>query len=59
MAHILNGDMVTMTLMQGVLNTFVIFLSRILAQVIVSAIHKDEKGSPYFIHYMIITILEI
>jgi heat shock protein HtpX len=30
MAHILNGDMVTMTLMQGVLNTFVIFLARIL-----------------------------
>ncbi len=34
MAHILNGDMVNMTLLQGVMNTFVIFFSRILAQVV-------------------------
>lgn len=32
MAHILNGDMVTMTLLQGVMNTFVIFFARIAAQ---------------------------
>lgn len=31
-SHIANGDMVTMTLIQGVVNTFVIFISRILAQ---------------------------
>ena len=34
MTHILNGDMVTMTLLQGVLNTFVVFFSRIIARVI-------------------------
>lgn len=33
MAHILNGDMVTMTLLQGVMNTFVIFGSRIVANI--------------------------
>lgn len=34
MAHILNGDMVTMTLLQGVINAFVIFLSRAIAQIL-------------------------
>jgi heat shock protein HtpX len=40
-AHIANGDMVTMTLIQGVINAFVIFFSRILASVIAS--QADEK----------------
>ena len=40
-SHIKNGDMVTMTLMQGVLNTFVIFISRVLA----SMIARDRNGS--------------
>lgn len=48
MSHIVSGDMVTMTLIQGVLNTFVIFLSRSLASLVdywVSLIHheNDEK----------------
>lgn len=34
MAHIVNGDMVTMTLLQGIINAFVIFLSRAIAQII-------------------------
>ena len=34
MAHILNGDMVTMTLLTGVMNTFVIFFARIVADII-------------------------
>jgi heat shock protein HtpX len=41
MAHILNGDMVTMTLLQGVLNTFVIFFARILANIVDSITNKD------------------
>ncbi|MDQ7009858.1 MAG: protease HtpX [Candidatus Gracilibacteria bacterium] len=41
MAHILNGDMVTMTLLQGVLNTFVIFISNILTNIIDNML--DEK----------------
>ncbi|WP_017357749.1 protease HtpX [Actinobacillus pleuropneumoniae] len=42
-AHIANGDMVTMTLLQGVLNTFVIFLSRIISTAASSG--KDENGN--------------
>ena len=42
-AHITNGDMVTMTLLQGVLNTFVIFLSRMISTAVVST--KDENGN--------------
>ena len=42
-AHIANGDMVTMTLLQGVLNTFVIFLSRMISTGVAST--KDENGN--------------
>jgi len=45
MGHVANGDMVTMTLLQGVVNTFVIFMSRIGAQVITKALSaKLEKS---------------
>jgi heat shock protein HtpX len=43
-AHVANGDMVTMTLLQGVLNTFVIFLSRALGTVIDRAVFRTERG---------------
>lgn len=43
MSHILNGDMVTMTLLQGVLNTFVIFFARIIGEFIDKAIFKNEE----------------
>lgn len=42
-SHISNGDMVTMTLLQGVVNTFVIFLSRIIARVISGALSNDRN----------------
>jgi len=43
--HIANGDMVTMTLIQGVINSFVLFLSRVLAFVISQALRsRDERG---------------
>lgn len=44
MAHVLNGDMVTMTLLQGVMNTFVIFLSRIIANIVDSYFSSDENS---------------
>jgi len=44
--HIANGDMVTMTLLQGVLNTFVVFLSRALAYVIDRMILRNEGEGP-------------
>ena len=43
MSHIANGDMVTMTLLQGVLNTFVLFLSRIISTAASSS--RDENGN--------------
>ena len=43
-AHVTNGDMVTLTLIQGVVNTFVIFLSRIIGYVVDRVILKNERG---------------
>jgi heat shock protein HtpX len=42
--HVANGDMVTLTLIQGVVNTFVIFLSRIIGYVVDKAIFRTERG---------------
>jgi heat shock protein HtpX len=44
MTHVANGDMVTMALLQGVLNTFVIFLSRIIGNIIDRAVFRSEDG---------------
>ncbi|HEX4872867.1 MAG TPA: protease HtpX [Nevskiaceae bacterium] len=43
-AHVANGDMVTLTLIQGVVNTFVMFLSRVVGYVIDRAVFKTERG---------------
>ena len=43
-AHVANGDMVTMALLQGVLNTFVIFLSRIIGMVVDRVVFRNERG---------------
>jgi heat shock protein HtpX len=43
-AHVANGDMVTMGLMQGVVNTFVIFLSRVVGHVVDRVVFKTERG---------------
>lgn len=45
-AHIANGDMVTMTLVQGVVNTFVVFLSRVVGYVVDRAISRDNNSGP-------------
>jgi len=42
-AHVANGDMVTLTLLQGVLNTFVIFASRVLGFIVDSALSRDGR----------------
>jgi heat shock protein HtpX len=42
--HVANGDMVTLTLIQGVVNTFVVFLSRIVGYVVDRAVFKTERG---------------
>ncbi len=44
MGHVANGDMVTLTLIQGVVNTFVVFLSRVVGYVVDRAVFKTERG---------------
>jgi heat shock protein HtpX len=56
-SHVANGDMVTMTLLQGVLNTFVIFLSRVLGRVIDAALSRGTDRSGPGIGYYITTIV--
>jgi heat shock protein HtpX len=54
-AHIQNGDMVTLTLIQGVVNTFVVFLSRIVGYFVDRVILKNENGPG--LAYMVTSIL--
>ena len=57
-AHIANGDMVTMTLIQGVMNTFVVFLSRIVGYAVDSFLRKgDQESSGPGIGYYVTTIV--
>ncbi|WP_342620667.1 protease HtpX [Rhodoferax sp. GW822-FHT02A01] len=57
-AHVANGDMVTMTLIQGVMNTFVVFLSRVIGYAVDSFLRKgDDRDSGPGIGYMITTIV--
>ena len=44
MSHVANGDMVTLTLIQGVLNTFVVFLSRVVGMIVDRAVFRTERG---------------
>ncbi|HPW55849.1 MAG: protease HtpX [Thermoanaerobaculaceae bacterium] len=58
--HIANGDMVTMTLLQGVINAFVMFLARVLAFVLSQFFRRsDDEGPSYFLQYMLTMVLEI
>jgi heat shock protein HtpX len=53
--HVSNGDMVTMGLIQGVINTFVIFLSRVIGHVVDRVVFKTERG--YGPAYFIVSIV--
>ncbi|WP_338809581.1 protease HtpX [Neisseria leonii] len=56
-AHIGNGDMVTLTLIQGVVNTFVVFLSRIAANIIANNGRSESSGGVYFMVSMVLQVL--
>jgi heat shock protein HtpX len=57
-AHVANGDMVTMTLIQGVMNTFVVFLSRVIGYAVDSFLRRgDERSSGPGIGYMLTTLV--
>jgi heat shock protein HtpX len=59
MTHVSNGDMVTLTLIQGVVNTFVIFLSTVIGHVVDRVVFKTEEGHgpAYFIVSIVSQIL--
>ncbi len=58
-AHIANGDMVTMTLVQGVVNTFVFFLARVIGSIVDRAVFKSERGNGpgYFITVLVLQVV--
>jgi heat shock protein HtpX len=58
-SHVANGDMVTMALIQGVLNTFVIFLARIVGRAIDAWISGNRDGGPSFFYYIIVFVLDL
>ncbi len=62
-AHIANGDMVTMTLLQGVVNAFVMFLARVVAQIISGSISRNNHSSSGIastgIYFVIVIVLEM
>jgi heat shock protein HtpX len=60
-SHVANGDMVTMTLLQGVINAFVMFIARIAAFLIAQALRRDDRDSSpsYMIQFFVRIVLEI
>ncbi|MDE2607252.1 MAG: protease HtpX [Burkholderiales bacterium] len=59
-AHIANGDMVTMTLIQGVMNTFVVFLSRVIGYIVDGWLNRgEERRGPGIGYYVTTIVLDI
>jgi len=58
-SHVANGDMITLTLIQGVVNTFVIFAARVIGYFIDKAVLKNERGVGigYYVTVMVLDIL--
>ncbi|MDT8895157.1 protease HtpX [Halomonas sp. I1] len=58
--HVANGDMVTLALIQGVLNTFVMFFARVVAQLVDSFLRKDDnEGLGFFGYFAVVIVAEI
>ena len=59
-SHIANGDMITLTLIQGVVNTFVIFMARVIANIISSSMRgsNQEGGLGFFTYMAVVFVLE-
>lgn len=58
-AHIANGDMVTLTLIQGVMNTFVVFLSRVIGYVVDKVILRNTSDGPGIGYYVTTIVMDI
>ena len=59
MSHVANGDMVTLTLVQGVLNAFVIVISRVLASIIANGSKGESRRSSGGFQFLIATVLQV
>jgi heat shock protein HtpX len=58
-AHVANGDMVTMTLIQGVMNTFVVFLSRVIGYFVDKVVLRNTPTGPGIGYYVTTIVLDI
>jgi heat shock protein HtpX len=58
-AHVANGDMVTMALIQGVMNTFVVFLSRVIGYVVDKLVLRNQNEGPGVGYYVTTIVLDI
>ncbi len=58
-AHVANGDMVTMTLIQGVMNTFVVFLSRVIGYFVDKVVLRNTNDGPGIGYYVTTIVLDI
>lgn len=58
-SHVANGDMVTMALIQGVLNTFVIVLARVVGRVVDGYLNGNRDGAPGIGYYVIVFVLDM
>src|SRR5580765_6456527 len=58
-AHVTNGDMVTLTLIQGVVNTFVVFFARVIGSIVDKTVFRTERGNGpgYFITVIVLQIV--
>ncbi len=58
-AHVVNGDMVTLTLIQGVVNTFVVFLSKVVGYFVDRVLLKNDRGGPGIGYYITDIVCQI
>jgi heat shock protein HtpX len=58
-AHVANGDMVTLTLIQGVVNTFVVFLARVVGYVVDRALSRDNSNGPGIGYMVTVMVCQI
>ena len=58
-AHVANGDMVTLTLIQGVMNTFVVFLSRVIGYFVDKVVLRNDREGPGIGYYITTVVLDL
>jgi heat shock protein HtpX len=58
-SHVANGDMVTLTLIQGVMNTFVVFLSRVVGYVVDRVVLRNQNDAPGIGYYVTTIVMDI